>query len=435
MTRTFPAAPKDFLYQSGRGTGRPSASDQQIRLLIRFAGRLDEVVLEQALHALPDQDPVLGCRFVETGVLDGRWERREDLGAVRLCEVVEAADPEQAITAFLADLEVPEAGPHFCARLVRSGAGDALCFRVDHRLADGGGAKAIAYLAAEVYRTLRAGRPLPAPAGAFRPRTVAGLSGRPSPPRPPLFERGRPPFPFLLPRTGFANQRPAHAQRDVEPDELARLRRLGKRHGATVTDLVLTALVRALQPFCRAPGEPFLVDVSCDFRSQLPATPRDPICNLFGAFVPLLRCPPGEPFPATLSRVVEAMSAVRSSLSLEHALRAELEFEEMMRSWARDLGWPGRGGNRDATFVILSNVGVFDPERLDFGDPPVADARVLGTVALGHELLLCASSFRGRLTLSHGFCRSDLDPAAVDRVMDGMMAELAGFGTERSRHT
>jgi len=427
MTRATPAVPKDFLHQSGRGTGSPSASDQQIRLLIRFAGRLDERLLEQAFRALPDQDPVLGCRFVETGVLEGRWERRDDLASLRPYEVVETAEPEAAITAFLTDLEVPEDGPHFCARLVRSGGRDALCFRIDHRLADGGGAKAIAYLLAELYRTLRAGGMLPAPAAGFRPRAVAGLSGRPSPPRPPPLERRPLRFPFLLPRTGLRNERPAHAQRDIQPEELARLREAGKRRGATVTDLLLTALVRALQPFCRAPGEPFSLSVSCDFRSQLPPAARDPICNLFGTLFPALRCPPGEPFPATLDRVVGAMSGLRANLTLDRALVAELEFEDLLRGWAREQGWPIRFGGRDATFVILSNVGVFDHQRLDFGGPPVADARVLGTVALGQELLLCVSSFRGRLTLSHGFCRSDLDQAVVDRVMDGMVAELAAF--------
>ena len=428
MTRSFPAVPKDFLYQSGRGTGTPSASDQQIRLLLRFAGLLDERLLEEAFHALPDQDPVLGCRFVETGVLEGRWERCEDLRAVRLCEVVEAADAEAAITGFLTDLDVPEAGPHFCACLVRSGGRDALCLRVDHRLADGGGAKAILYLLAELYRTLRTGGALPAPAAGFRPRTVAGLSGRPSPPRPPPWKGPPPLFPFLLPRSATRNGRAAHAQRDLGPEDLERLRQRGKLGGATVTDLVLTALVRALQPFRVAPGEPFSLSVSCDFRAQLPPAPRDPICNLFGTLFPPLRCAPGEPFAATLERAVSAMSDLRPALTLEHALREELLFEDRMRGWARELGWPVRFGRRDSTFVILSNVGVLDDRRLDFGDPPVIDARVLGTVALGPELLLCVSTFRGRLTLSTGFCRSDVDPAVIDRVMDGMVGELGAFG-------
>ncbi len=426
MPTSFPAAPKDFVYQSGRGTGKGSASDQQVRVLVRFAGHLDDALLERALHALAGQDPVLGCRFVETGVLEGRWEPRPDVDSLRLCEVAETADADAAVADFLTDLEVPEAGPHYRARLVRSGGLDALCLRIDHRLADGAGAKAIAYLVAELYRALRAGRALPAPRPAFRPRTVAGLSGRPSPPRPPP-EKASFRFPFRLPRLGFRNERPAHAQRELDPGALARLRARGRRLGATVNDLVLTALVRALLPHCRDPGEPFAVDVSCDHRSVLPPQPRDPICNLFGVLFPVLRCAPGEPFHATLERVVTAMSALRATLTLDGALRAELAYEDLVRGWAREVGWPICFGAREGTFVILSNLGVFDAARLDFGEPQVTDARVLGTIALGQELLLCVSTFRDRLTLSHGYCRSDVEEAVVDRVMDGVMAELAAF--------
>ena len=59
----------------------------------------------------------------------------------------------------------------------------------------------------------------------------------------------------------------------------------------------------------------------------------------------------------------------------------------------------------------------------------MADARVLGTIALGQEVLLCVSTFRGRLTFSRGHCRSDVDEAVVERLLDAMVGgprELGG---------
>jgi NRPS condensation-like uncharacterized protein len=423
-----PAAPKDFMYQSGRGTGRGSATDQQVRVLLRFAGHLREDVLEQAFQALDHRDPILGCRFVETGALEGRWEWRDDLATLRLCPVVESADAEATALELLADLEVPVAGPHYFARLVRSAEGDALCLRVDHRLADGAGAKTIAYHLAELYRTLRAGRAPPQRVRGWFARTIAGLSDRRPPPRgaPP----GPPahPFPYLLPRRGFRNEDPVLAQRELAPDTLSRLRARGRSWGATVTDVLTAALVRALQPFSQvAPGEPFVIDVSADHRPRLAPEARDAICNLFAATFPVLTHSPGEPFEATLERAVKALSEIRAGFTLDAALREELAFEERLRGWARELGWPIPGAFRDRTFVILSNLGVLDEQRLDFGDAPVQDARILGTVALGQQFLVAVSTFRGRLTLSHGFCRSDTHPAVVDGILDGVMSELQGF--------
>jgi hypothetical protein len=56
----------------------------------------------------------------------------------------------------------------------------------------------------------------------------------------------------------------------------------------------------------------------------------------------------------------------------------------------------------------------------------VADARVLGTIALGQEVLLCVSTFRGRLTFSRGHCRSDVDEAVVER---RLVAMVGGCGS------
>jgi hypothetical protein len=74
-------------------------------------------------------------------------------------------------------------------------------------------------------------------------------------------------------------------------------------------------------------------------------------------------------------------------------------------------------------------VGAFDQARLDFGGPEVVDAQLLGTVSFGREVLVCASSFRGALTISIGFCASDLAPAVIDGILDRLAAELRGYAT------
>lgn len=122
------------------------------------------------------------------------------------------------------------------------------------------------------------------------------------------------------------------------------------------------------------------------------------------------------------------MARLRASFTLEEGLRAEAAFVQTFRQWA---GAPDRGpasAPAEPTFVLLSNVGVLEAERLDLGSPPLLDAQLLGTVALGRELLVCASSFRGALTLSVGSCASDLAPAVIEEILERTVAELVGFG-------
>lgn len=425
--RRYKAALKDFFYQYGRGTGQGSPSDQQIRFIVRFDGHIVLERLERTLHAVAFIDPILSCRFVETGVLKGYWECREDLAEVCLCELIETDDPEETIKRFITDLALPEDAPLYKACLVRSTVSDTFCLRVDHRLADGGGTKAIVNRIAEIYRKLTADPSLSlGPSfGRFRKRTVMGLLNYHGPVH--NSKRQAPslhPSPFTIPKTGACNANAVYALRIINPDDFIFLKTYGKAHGATVNDLILTALVRALQPFSKTPsGEVFAIQVSSDFRSRLPQEIPDPICNLFGAHFPALCYHRDEPFDATLATVTQAMAELRRSFTLEEAIHDERFFMDFIRQRAREFGWPLSWGRDGFTHIILSNFTTQDESRLDFG-VPIHDALQLGTISLGNEFMLCASTFRNQLTLSHGYCRSDVDPAVVEGIMDRVVHEL-----------
>jgi NRPS condensation-like uncharacterized protein len=214
----------------------------------------------------------------------------------------------------------------------------------------------------------------------------------------------------------------------VDEGTVAAVRRAGKALGATLTDVVLTALVRAIQPHATVPaGDPLIVMVTSDLRSRLPPERRETLANLFQGHFPALRCDPAEPFSTALAAVAREMGRLRASFSLDEGLRGEAAFSAVFRRYA---GSPEPSRARaplDPTFFLLSNVGAFDAARLDFGGPEVVDAQLLGTVSFGREVLVCVSSFRGALTLSIGFCASDFAPALIDGILDRLAAELRGF--------
>jgi NRPS condensation-like uncharacterized protein len=428
VSRSIPAAPKDFFFQRWRGSGAGVGSDQQIRLVLRFGGLLELALLQRAVRAVVDEEPILRARFVEPRPFEARWELRDDGDAAPACELEEVRDPEPAIAAFLADLEVRPEGPYFRLRLVRAGGRDALCLRVDHRIFDGSGTKLLARRLVDRYRRLAAGLSLPPPREEFQPRTLAGLVGREAP---PLSGAPSPPvsLTYALPQAGFANERPAHAVRVLEPATVADLRRAGRLAGATLTDALLTALARALHPYSLVPpGAPVTLMVTTDVRSRLPPGSPELLCNLFQGYFPELRCDPAEPFRQALAATARAMDRLRAGLTLDDALRDEAELARLHRVFAADPEIHRlRALQRTSTFVVLSNVGVLDADRLDPGAPPLLDAQLLGTVALGREVLLSASSFRGALTLSIGFCASDVDPAVIEGLLDRTTGALAGL--------
>jgi NRPS condensation-like uncharacterized protein len=437
VTRSVPAAPKDFFYQRGRGTGAGSASDQQVRLVIRYGGLLDLALLRRAVAAVAEDEPILRARLVEPRPWEGRWEVRDEPDALPEVELAEAAAAPAApeVAAFLADLTVRDDGPYVRLRVVRAGGRDTLCLRVDHRLTDGGGTRLLAYRLSAAYRQLAAGEPLPPPRGDLLPRTVAGITGREPPTAPPPPPPPSRPLSFALPRTGYANERPGHAVRVIDAPTVAAVRRAGKVLGATLTDALLAALVPALRPHrLGAPGEPLTLMVSSDYRNRLPPGTPDVLCNLFQGFFPALRDDPARPFRAALAEAAEAMGRCRAGFTLEDALRTEAATAVPARQYANLGAHPTSPPEREATFVLLSNVGVLDPERLALGAgpsaPPVLDAQLLGTVALARELLVCASSFRGALTLSIGSCASDLDPAVPAGILDRLAAALTAFAAE-----
>ena len=430
VARSIPAVPKDFFYQRGLGSGAPSGSDQQIRAVLRFDGPLDLVLLRRTIAAVVAADPILRARLVLTGRFEGRWELREDAEAIPPCALHEVEDAGPA-AAWLADVTVRDEGPYFRLAVFRAAGRDTLCLRVDHRLCDGGGTRLLLHRLLDTYRALAAGAPGPAPRDTFTPRSVHDLLGRVPAPPPPANPLRFSSLSFAVPRTGTSNERPRHALQVVDAATVAAARARGKPLGATVTDLVLAALARALAPYVVAPpGTPLVLMVSSDLRSRLPPETPEGLCNLFQGYFPGITWDPARPLEAAIAEAAQAMGRVRAGLTLEDALSQEVAFAATYRDLlaATERRPPeAQPGARVPTFMLLSNVGVLDPPELGPGCPALVDAQLLGTVSLAPSLLLCSSSFRGALTLSMGHCESDVPAAIIDGIVERTADALRAF--------
>jgi NRPS condensation-like uncharacterized protein len=320
----------------------------------------------------------------------------------------------------------------FRVDLVRGADGDALALRIDHVAADGQGAKQVAQRLAAHYS---------------QPAATALADGAaPSPDRSarrllrqfPLTEKVR----LLqqrqairpswgLPAAGEQPGRRHHGMAVIGAADFAALRVTARGAGATVNDVLLAAFYRALFAELEPPvGRPMVLNVSFDMRRYLdPADPMPAAANLSSAETALLARVDGEGFADTLARTVAEMARLKTghpgvgaAVQLEYASRLGYRrVEELTVEPIR------RGREHGVSFPFLSNFGVLDEQALRFAG--VAPTRAVILPPVGHPpfMMLGPSSYAGELTLAIGYAEGETDPALVERILEGMRAELAGW--------
>lgn len=324
--------------------------------------------------------------------------------------------------------------------VVRGQSRDTLCLRVNHALADGGGTKEAIYLIADTYKKICEDPSIGFKIEGYIPRTLTGLLKKytdvkiPDNVEMPGFPKRKFESPknyFKLPIKNNGSTGPDFALRKIEPENFLKLKYYGKQRGATVNDMILTSLIRILSKISNMPdGAEVTLQVSNDIRSAFPKDMPFTICNVFGMNFPPFYYHTNEPFEDTLKMVNEKMNEAKKESKdigkrLENELRMKKFIEEMAIS-KEERPRPPRNFNRpeDYTHIISSNFTLIDKNRLDFGNVKIKDAFELGTISYGGEFMLCASTYQSRMTLSTGYCHSNVRKRYIDDIMDLIVGEL-----------
>ncbi|HEX7482073.1 MAG TPA: hypothetical protein VF350_01210, partial [Candidatus Bathyarchaeia archaeon] len=128
-------------------------SDQQLCMVIKLSGRLEEKVLAKAVRLSMDFEPVLGCKFVEN---EGTpfWQRRSDLDQTETCQVIETASPQKALEAFINEPIHADVDPLVSAKIFREKNEDIVCIKMNHSACDAGGLKEYVFLLSDLYSML-----------------------------------------------------------------------------------------------------------------------------------------------------------------------------------------------------------------------------------------------------------------------------------------
>jgi len=398
------------------------SADQQLALILTFAGRLDESRLQTAVAALLREQPVLGCRF---GYAEGVARFTPGDPTTRLTVRTAAQADTEARDLAAQPLDYSGDGV-LRVDLVRDDRHDVLAVRIDHVAADGQGAKqVVAALAACYCADGRSESPVDLPdRSAARLLRRFGLSEKLHLIR--SRQNVRPAWGLPIAGEGAAQRH--HEVVTVSQERFSSLRARAKEAGATVNDLVLAAFYRALFAELRPDeGAPMAINVSFDMRRYLdPSDPMPAAANLSSAETAMLARVAGERFTQTLERTAREMGRLKAghpglaaAVLLEYASR--FGYSRVERMTAEPML---RGRQHGVSFPFLSNFGVLNPEALTFGELTPVDAVVLPPVGHPPFMMLSPSSYAGRLTLAVGYQGGETDPAVVRRILNCMISEL-----------
>ncbi len=401
--------------------------DRQCRCVITFDGRLDGQRMARAVELSLDAAPVLGCRYV-SHPWQPRWERVSLPDSAIAFSQVQPQDMERETSGFLGEAMDPMRGPQVAARLIRSGR-DALCIKLSHLAADAGGLLDYIRMLSRLYRQLRIDPDHIPPAVAAGDRGQgqvlrgAGLSALIQGCIHTRYPRSQ----WGFPRAGSDLSGRAFPVRRIGSERLARLKAYCRTEGAKFTDVLLTAFYRALCGILDAPaGARLPVQSTIDLRRYLPSGRAGAICDLSGAYYPVIRHSPGARFEGTLGDVKAAVAKARTGHPwLGSALF--LELTTLLPSGLQTRIAQKIIGNEVASgkaHPFLSNLGAIDPGIFDFGDAVAADLGLFGPVTFPPNFLITIYTFRDQLSITSSFCPTAADPGLVDAFFDRFLDEL-----------
>ncbi len=409
----------------------------QIQAVMKLEGNLDFDKLSKAVKLSFDAEPVFGCRFVKS--TRPYWERINDMDCDEFCTFEETDNPDAAVEKFL---DIPldlDRGPMAKVKLIRSGLDDILCLKASHVCCDGAGAKEYFLLLADIYSQIDKEGSDYIPIQSIRNKndqnrlfkaldtdvSKAIINLKPKMAL-PLWK-----FPWKNSRIGVAR----FVVCKLPNDQLDKMKSYSKARGATINDLILTAIYRAMFEISKPPyGVPMDIPITLDLRRYLPDQKAEAIRNLAGGYVTTIARKKHEAFSETLSRVMSTTEKLKNGhQGIENAVWAEwvenmnfLQFNSYYKALSQiaDMISYNPFYVTDRCGIVLANLGFVSKSPIKFGEHTVADAYIVPPVVRAPGILLVASTYNKILTLSIGYYKPSAHRSVMEKLLNKIKDEL-----------
>ncbi len=396
--------------------------DGQIRIAVKFNGRLDETTLTRAVRLTFDAEPVIGCRFVERPFCP-YWQRCNHLDNAFEFHTIDNSTQEKAICSFLLAPLNPFSGPQVKVGLLRADY-DTLCIKVSHIVADGGASMQYLQLLSSIYRKLKK-HPDYQPTSnlccsrsSFQIFKHIGLRKVIS--SCTHISMPKTTWGFLSASGGDVS--PYFITRRIETACLSRIRAYAKNHNVTIGDVLTTAYYRTLFEVLDPPENvPHALFIPVNLRKHIPGHTSEAICMLSASYFVAITRKKKESFEETLAKVHAAMESEKSKQT-ELGLMFVMEI-----ALAPGYFVPRILGTSVASVSFLpefSNIGVIDASIADFGDIPVREILSAGPAMPSPLFCLGSNTFNDEMTLIASICGTEDYRARVENFFDALVKEL-----------
>ncbi len=397
---------------------------------MEFENSIDIDRLVKAADLLMDTHPVLGCRFI-VNRKQPYWERFDNKSR----SVVKIASSAAEYTEWLTERIDVEKSPPFAIYILRQGVGDRMCLKVQHQAADSGGSLEICYKLASIYRKLKTEpdwKPIPnllASRGydqlirripwyawpkivwnffKYHVRTVIPFMSH------SIQVTGKPPF------------KPSFEVLHFKPERVLRISEHGRAQGATLNDMLITAMIRAQAAVKKKEDRAaYRLLTTIDFRKwYLPEKRAEDFCNLSGYVYINLGKKLGDSFDQTLS-VISADTRCQKEdfYGLHDAIillfANSLAYNHLKKVLASLAAFLSTNTNM---MNILTNLGPINEDELLFDENPLR-AWVLPPAVFPPILGVGFSGYGGGLTLATSIY--DCDHEIVKELFKKIEAELS----------
>ncbi len=408
---------------------RYGAANYQIQAVMRLNGKLDPAKLKKAVRLSLDAEPVFGCRLVEND--PPYWKRLPNIDDIDFCTFEKTYSVDDAIQRFLETPLDMDKDPMIKLRLISSPSYDTLCLKINHSCCDGTGTKEYIQLLSSIYSVIDQDKGSYKPKPRLRTRRdqdrlfdalgikEPGAAWDPSLEGPKnLWE-----FPWKQGKPGTVRV----AACKLPNGYINVMSKYAKARGATVNDLILAGLYRAMFKMSR-PEENVPMDISMtvDLRRYLPDQKTDAIRNFSGGFDTQLSCADNEPFERTLSRVALMMKEIKkgrpglqSAVGLERVEKGSFfEILSYYQTEAQNISYS------DKCSPVLSNLGLLSKDLIKFGKTAVTNAYIVPPAVSAPGILICVGTYNGVLTFTISYFEAQARGDDVNRLLNLIKNEL-----------
>lgn len=396
-------------------------NDHQLHCVIHFEHKLNATVLRKAVTYLLKVIPILCCAY-KNKEGNSYWEPNTTLMPEDYFLIVTG---KEAFDAFTYSKTQEDIGPQikFCLLNAKK---DSLSIILNHMVSDAAGLKQCLYLLSDIYSNLLNH---PAYIPDFKidgDRGIRNITERIS---------FKDKLKILLFQNNDNNQSseykyPTDTGEDISPFILThtlsatnyeKVISFCQKYHVTVNDVLLTALFRVLSGKLHLNGKSISIPIMIDMRRYLPNKEFRALCNLSSTVIITATVFPNDDFMTTLRKVKAETSAKKNNnIGLNVFLKLDMLFQMLKGNSAYYLLQSSINNPK----ICMTNIGIIDSKKLIFGNTPVTNAYMCGSIKYRPYFQLAVSTFGENLNFCVNLYGSAKDRENFEKLFSCIDQEL-----------